>query len=81
MFYENLNLTIKLFDSLVKPVLLYASDFWGCFEFASSDKSPFEKLNTTLSLRAPRVLVPTPSTKRGGRRGPPVSQEREMLQT
>ena len=48
MFYENPNLTIKLFDSLVKPVLLYASDFWGYFEFASSDKSPLEKLNTTL---------------------------------
>ena len=48
MFYENPNLTIKLFDSLVKPVLLYASDFWGCFEFASSDKSHLEKLNTTL---------------------------------
>ena len=37
-----------------------------------------------LTLRAPRVLVPTPSTKGGGgRKGPPppVSQEREMLQT
>ena len=48
MFYENPNLAIKLFDSLVKPVLLYASDFWGCFEFASSDNSRLEKLNTTL---------------------------------
>ena len=47
MSYENPNLTIKLFDSLVKPVLLYHSDFWGCFEFASSHKSPLEKLNTT----------------------------------
>ena len=46
MFYENPNLTIKLFDSLVKLVLLYASNFWECFEFASSDKSPLEKLNT-----------------------------------
>ena len=35
-----------------------------------------------LTLWAPRVLVPTPSTKGGGRKGPPpVSQEREMLQT
>ena len=35
-----------------------------------------------LTLRAPRVLVPTPSTKGGGsKRTPPVSQEREMLQT
>ena len=34
-----------------------------------------------LTLRAPRVLVPTPSTKGGSKRTPPVSQEREMLQT
>ena len=35
-----------------------------------------------LTLRALRVLVPTPSTKGGGlKRTPPVSQEREMLQT
>ena len=35
-----------------------------------------------LTLRVPRVLVPTPSTKGGGsQKGPtPVSQEREMLQ-
>ena len=42
------------------------------------DKFPVE----WLTLRAPRVLVPTPSTKGGGsKRTPPVSQEREMLQT
>ena len=38
-------------------------------------------LGTNLTLRAPRVLVPTPSTKGGSKRTPPVSQEREMLQT
>ena len=48
MFYENPNLTINLFYSFFKPVLLYASEFWGCFEFASSNKCPLEKLNTTL---------------------------------
>ena len=38
---------------------------------------------SSLTLRAPRVLVPTPSTKGGGveKDPPPVSQEREMLQT
>ena len=40
------------------------------------------KIAGILTLRAPRVLVPTPSTKGGGsKRTPPVSQEREMLQT
>ena len=34
-----------------------------------------------LTLRAPRVLVPTPSNKGGVEKDPPVSQEREMLQT
>ena len=48
MFYQTSNITIKLFDSLVKPALLHANDFWGCFEFASFDKIPLEKLNTTL---------------------------------
>ena len=46
-------------------------------------KSHYLKRNMSLTLRAPRVLVPTPSTKGGGgsKRTPPVSQEREMLQT
>ena len=47
-FYKNPALTIKLFDSLVKPILLYCSDFWGCFNIASTIKNPVEKLNTTL---------------------------------
>ena len=48
MFYENVSLTIRLFDILIKPILLYASDFWGCFEFVTSDKNPIEKLNTLM---------------------------------
>ena len=35
-------------------------------------KSPLDYL----TLRAPRVLVPTPSTKGGGRKGPPPSISR-----
>ena len=48
MFHENVSLTIRLFDILIKPILLYASDFWGCFEFVTSDKNPIEKLNTLM---------------------------------
>ena len=47
-FFETVFLTIRLFDSLIKPILLYAIDFWGCFEFVTSDKNPTEKLNTTM---------------------------------
>ena len=31
-FRENINDTIYLFDSLVKPILTYGSDFWGCLK-------------------------------------------------
>lgn len=48
MFYQKPKLTIKLFDSLIKPILLYCSDFWGCFESTIKETSPLETLNTTL---------------------------------
>ena len=49
MFYENVSLTIRRFDSLIKPILLYASYFWGCFEFFTWDKNPIKKkLNTKM---------------------------------
>ena len=25
-------MTLNLFDTLIKPILLYASDFWGCLK-------------------------------------------------
>ena len=31
-FNENLQLILSLIQSLVKPILLYASDFWGCLK-------------------------------------------------
>ena len=38
MFYREPVLAIKLFDALVKPILLYCGDFWGCYDniFSSS---------------------------------------------
>ena len=38
----------KYHNSLIKPILLYASDFCGCFKLVSSDKNPIEKLNTAM---------------------------------
>ena len=29
--------TIKLFDSLIKPILLYGSDFWGCLSLPKNN--------------------------------------------
>ena len=32
LFRKHINTTTHLFDSLVKPILLYGSDFWGCLK-------------------------------------------------
>ena len=32
LFRKHILTTTHLFDSLVKPILLYASDFWGCLK-------------------------------------------------
>ena len=32
LFRQNVNMTLFLYNSLVRPILLYASDFWGCIK-------------------------------------------------
>ena len=44
-FYNNKPLTIKLFDTLIKPILMYASDFWGMSKFNTFEKNPCETLH------------------------------------
>ena len=36
-FNQDIPLILSLIDSLVKPILLYASDFWGCFKLPKSN--------------------------------------------
>ena len=36
-FKQNVNTTISLFDSMIKPILLYASDFWGCLKLPKNN--------------------------------------------
>ena len=48
MFYQNPKLSFKLFDSLVKPILLYCSDFLGCFDTVTAQNNPVETLNTSI---------------------------------
>ena len=43
MFRKDIITTITLFDSLVKPILLYASDFWGCLKLPKAN--PVETLH------------------------------------
>ena len=48
MFFQNPKLSLKLFDSLVKPIFLYCSDFWGCFDTVTTQNNPKETLNTSI---------------------------------
>ena len=43
LFRKHICTTIHLFDSLVKPILLYASDFWGCLKLPRTN--PVENLH------------------------------------
>lgn len=36
-FNSNIKTSLFLIDALVKPILLYASDFWGCFKLDKSN--------------------------------------------
>ena len=36
-FSNNPIISIKLFDSLIKPILLYGSDFWGCLKMPKNN--------------------------------------------
>ena len=42
-FCQSIPNTLKYFDSLIKPILLYSSDFWGCLKLPKNN--PFENLN------------------------------------
>ena len=44
-FRTNIKITIHLFDSLIKPILLYMSDFWGGPKSPVENRNPIEKLH------------------------------------
>ena len=37
LFRRNISTTLFLFDALIKPILLYASDFWGCLKMPKNN--------------------------------------------
>lgn len=41
-FHSHLKTTLHLLDTLIKPILLYASDFWGCLQ--PPNDNPIEKM-------------------------------------
>ena len=44
-FRAHLGITIHLFDSLIKPILMYMSDFWGGLKAPEEKYNPIEKLH------------------------------------
>ena len=44
-FRLHLNVTIHLFDTLIKPILMYMSDFWGGLKSPDERKHPIEKFH------------------------------------
>jgi hypothetical protein len=42
-FYSYPGITCYLFDTMVKPILLYASDFWGCLKLG--DNNPIDNVH------------------------------------
>ena len=42
-FYSYPRITCHLFDTLVKPILLYCSDFWGCLKL--SENNPIDNIH------------------------------------
>ena len=42
-FNQDISLVLSLVDALIKPILLYASDFWGCLKLPKNN--PIENLH------------------------------------
>ena len=52
-FIRNISTTITLFDSLIKPIILYAADFWGCLNAPKSN--PVDTLHHMVCRQLLRV--------------------------
>ena len=37
LFRKHVSITIELFDTLIKPILIYMSDFWGCLKLPKNN--------------------------------------------
>ena len=44
-FRSNIKITLHLFDSLIKPILMYMNDFWGGFKALDEKYHPIEKFH------------------------------------
>ena len=58
-FRQNVNMPLHLFDSLIKPILLCGSDFWGCLKLPKNN--PIENLQMTFCKELRGVQKQTPN--------------------
>ena len=59
-FSKDVPLCLSLFDTLVKPILLYACDFWGCLKMKKSN--PIENFYMSILKQISRVQRQTTNT-------------------
>ena len=41
-FNQDIKTAVGLYDSMIKPILTYASDFWGCLKLPPQSRNPIE---------------------------------------
>ena len=61
-FKKNVSLALQLFDILIKPIMLYASDFWGMNKLNTFQKNPCEKVHTDMCKQILGVSSSTSNT-------------------
>ena len=44
-FNDQIRIALKLFDSLIKPIMMYMSDFWGGLKPLKENNNPIEKIH------------------------------------
>ena len=59
LFKTHVDVSLHLFDTLIKPILLYGSDFWGCLRLPKNN--PIENMHMTFCKELIGVQKQTPN--------------------
>ena len=59
LFKKHIDVSLHLFDTLIKPILLYGSDFWGCLKLPKNN--PIENMHMTFCKELIGVQKQTPN--------------------
>ena len=49
-FRQNVKMSLYLFDTLIKPIILYCSDFWGILRMSKKDPSDLLRKDGIIEL-------------------------------